>query len=361
MFYRLGAGCWVLPVHRYATSCIFVHDVIQMLRNFISRIAVAYGLMGVSVAGARAYQVDGTTADVNRTHARIQAYQQVLCDGYVAGVAVQIDGEVHRVLGAAVMVLARKGGPSFWGHVSLRFLSCVGGQVQDTQYEYYRVGSRTLALFPDLFEDVVPAPDPAYMKRQRGRLVLRRAAPAADRGFIGQQLARNREIYAFWLKLSPAELGRMYRTNLERYQAQTDRLLNSVDLPDTYQGLGKNCTWHLRQDLPAVMPEPIGQRMTKRVFPMAILRDLEKVPVALAVVHVGSYGLRRLAARLGGVKDLGAAWAASDGVVEVARFRPIFRKARLSKELDRFHRTEMGVEATPAIVRYLVAQGNIQR
>jgi hypothetical protein len=357
----LGAGCWVLRVHRYATTCIFVHDVTKMLCNFISRIAFAYGLLGGSVVWATAFRVDGTTADANRTSAAIQAHQQVLCDGHIPGAAMQIDGELHRVLGAAVMVLARKGGPSFWGHVSLRFLSCVGGRIQDTQYEYYRVGSRTLALFPDLFEDIKPAPDPAYLKRQRGRLVLRRGTPAADRGFIGQQLARNREIYAFWLKLSPAELGRMYRNNLERYQAQTDRLLNSVDLPDTYQGMGKNCTWHLRQDLPAVMPEPIGKKMTKRVFPMAILRDLEKVPVALAVVHVGSHGLRRLSARLGGVKALGSAWVASDGVVEVPRFRPIFRKARLSAELDRFHRTQMGVEATPAIVRYLVAQGNIQR
>jgi hypothetical protein len=105
----------------------------------------------------------------------------------------------------------------------------------------------------------------------------------------------------------------------------------------------------------------VASRVGRRVLPLAMLRDMDDVPVALAVVHLGPHGLRRLAARTGGVTGLQARWRETGGHLEVRRFRPVIRLRSVPEGLDGFHRNEMGAGAVPAIVAYLLARRVVQR
>ena len=118
------------------------------------RVWLGLGLLAWSLSvpaqAGRMYVVDGTSADANHLHAQVQQYARALCRDDVPAAQVVYQGQAHRVLAASVLVLAKKGGPSFWGHAGLRFLSCVDGVLQDTMYEYFRVGPRTLQLCQEI-------------------------------------------------------------------------------------------------------------------------------------------------------------------------------------------------------------------
>ncbi len=319
----------------------------------ISRVLVLWALCTTAAEGGEPVQlaVDLTAGRARLNTEPMRVSQGDLCAGQEADDPIQ-------VLAAAVVIYARDSGPSLWGHSSLRFLLCRGGVLDDREFEYYRFSPSSAKFLRRMHGEDRDCPmgdgpydfvdDEDYLRSLEGSFFLHMNVRAVDCGHFSEQLSHNREIYELWLPLPPEERDALYARNQGRYDQQLQRLIAREPIEERYGALGRNCTWHLRQDLPQV-------RWPAGVFPIAILRTLLREPVELAVTYPSEHALRRLAEAAGGPEAL-AAQLSGEAPLTMARLHPLVRSQRpLDPALAAVVEGAAG-EQTPVILDYLSQQ-----
>jgi len=251
----------------------------------------------LSVGHASPYQIDLSSQSRYAADAALRRHQRDLCA--LSGPTVTVRGAEMRVLASAVVVFARHRWRSLWGHIGLRFLVCEGEQLRDVQFEYYRYSDVTEANLAKLYPGEDFPEDAVYAHSLIGGLVVHRREPEADGGYLAIQLDKNREAYALWLDISDDQLSVLYRRNEDRFTAQLARLRNKQPLEIDYGPMSDNCTHHVQEDLPGLLPEPLSNRRQGSIFPLRYLRHLEAGPVWLRVMHPSAHAWHRLAAETG--------------------------------------------------------------
>jgi hypothetical protein len=295
----------------------------------------------VSVAHASPYQIDLSSQSRYADDVALRRHQQDLCA--LSGPTVMVRNVEIRVLAASVVVFARHRWRSLWGHIGLRFLVCEGEALRDVQFEYYRYSDVTEANLAKLYPDEDFALDAGYAHSLIGGLIVHRREPEADGGFLGLQLDKNREAYALWLDITDDQLAVLYRRNEDRFTAQLARLRNKQPLEQPYGPMSRNCTHHLQEDLPGLLPQPLSNRLRGSIFPMRYLRQIEAGPVWLRVMHPSVHAWHRVTTETG--------WPET-----THRLRPWMRNYRAVPS-DTFPQEA----PTPAIVTALLAKRQSRR
>jgi hypothetical protein len=214
--------------------------------------------------------------------------------------------------GVAVEVYSRKGGRSTWGHLSVRFQGCRGGDFVDEEYEFYRFERTT----PEVLAEWLPAADalrdPEWTRRQRGAMVVYRNDQPRDDGDFAAAAADNREIYELWLDLPAADRDAWWAAMESRWTDQIAQMDAHADLEGRYRPLTENCTAPAR----AFFGE-------ETALPHAWKRWLlDSGHVERTVVYPSAWMLRKLARQAGGLTALLAAPG------EIEAFHPVFRWSR---------------------------------
>jgi len=296
-----------------------------MMWKTACRLVVLWTLLTAVARGGEPvrFAVDMSANDSLLSTEPMRVNQGDLCAGQSAS-------QPAEVLAAAVVIYARDWGASLWGHSSVRFLICQGGALDDVEFEYYRFSPSSERFVRRMHGEERDCPmgegpydfvqDADYLRSLQGTFFLHRNVRSIDCGHFTEQLSHNREIYEIWLPLSPQERAALYARNLDRYNHQLDQLIAREPLEVRYGALTRNCTWHLRQDLPQV-------RSPAALFPMFILRTLLREPVELAVTYPSEHALLRLAEAAGGTEAL-AEQLGGDTPLTMARLRPIVRSRR---------------------------------
>jgi len=247
------------------------------------------------------------------------------------------------VLAGAIVVYGRQGGRSAWGHISLRFLACMGGDFRDVEYEATVVDDTLVDWYADAFpgEDWYLQPD--FLPLQRDRLVWFRNEDPVDTGLYRDELDQNREITELWMPgwSGPGALA-FVRSLDVAYEAQLAELRagRTVSRP-RYRPFSDNCTLpvHAAAAALGVAPEPPDSP-----FPMAWLRALEDHPQVQVVVHPSPGMLRWIEGRTG---DLKAAWSGAPTEV----YRPLLRGTLPEAQLEAF-RARVSENARPLAVEW---------
>ncbi len=154
-------------------------------------------------------------------------------------------------LAVALVVYSRKQITMAWGHSSLRIVRCVAGEVVDQEYETYRLGRWNESLLVEAHAGEDFASDPAYLRTQRGSLVLFRNDDPVDAGWYRDAQGSNREIYELWLDLPPDALRAVAARAEDWYDTQLHTLRSREALGSAYVPWTRNCTTVLKQILPA--------------------------------------------------------------------------------------------------------------
>lgn len=186
-------------------------------------------------------------------------------------------------LAVAIVIYGRRPGRSAWGHTSLRFIYCEGGQLRDDEYEYYRFSRNTEERIAERYPGRF---DADYLSDQRGALYLYRNPWTTDRGFYAVELRKNRDIYEFWVELSEAERDALHASFRERHDRQLS-LMDEREALDAgrYRPLGRNCTLPAREAIAALDGHP-GE-LAPGIFPFRHYRDLVDRPGIFRVQHPG--------------------------------------------------------------------------
>jgi hypothetical protein len=221
-------------------------------------------------------------------------------------------------VGAAAVFYSKAGGFSSWGHASIRMLVCEDRWLHDLEYEAYRFGPAARERLAEMYEERPSfLDDEDYLRSQRASMIFYRNEEVLDRGYYAEAQGRNREVYELWLDLDPPSLQALYGGLEKRVQAQHASLEAREDLRPRYQPVGHNCTWHLREELPSVVP---GAAVGHRVFPHAIQRDLWRNDVVDFAVFYPSHAVVRRWDRRGEWPE------------RVGRLRPVLRGSRVLPE-----------------------------
>ncbi|MFT4627767.1 MAG: hypothetical protein ACI8PZ_006454 [Myxococcota bacterium] len=273
-------------------------------------------LLATAAAVASSWTVDLSSLWENHGAWPVQSAGAGLCYGLAHDHALAI----------APVIYAKKGGVSSWGHASIRVLACVAGELHDYEYEAYKFGPDDRAR---LAEALGPQPfleDRPYLRSQRGRLLRYRNEHTVDRGWYGDALAHNREIYELWLPLGAEARDAMWHSLDTAWSAQLDRLHAREPIGETrYHWWSTNCTLVHQESL--LRSELTDARdLSARQYPFALLRALEGRDGAVQVVHPSPDLLARLVRRSGSVEALVADVAV--GPLEVERGRRIWRAGR---------------------------------
>lgn len=227
------------------------------------------------------------------------------------------DGEV---LGTAVVVYGRRPGPSAWGHISLRFLACEGDRLRDVEFEATRLDSAAVAWFRRLHPGEGWYEAPGFRRRQRDRLVLFRNEDPVDRGVFAAELRKNREVHEAWMPW-PAEAAAESLAALDAaYEHQLAQLRagEPVDRP-RYRAMSVNCTMPVREAWArAEGRDPTGTPPGSP-YPLAWLRQLERDPEVLLVVHPSAHVLASIQEEQGDLKRVKSGAPARS-------YRPVFRR-----------------------------------
>ncbi len=221
------------------------------------------------------------------------------------------------VLGTAVVVYGRLGGRSAWGHISLRFLSCEGGQLRDVEYEVTRFDRTAVEWLQDIHQQEDWPWNPALLRRNHDRLLLFQNDAPVDSGNWHAELRKNRELTEVWMPW-PADVQAEILQGLDAaYADQMERLRHETPL-DTphYRAMAHNCTALVRQAL-AAAGDPWSALDT--VYPLTFLRRVAQRSDVDLVVHPSMHVLAEIQHQHG---DLEGARSGA----EVPVFRPLVRR-----------------------------------
>jgi hypothetical protein len=207
--------------------------------------------------------------------------------------------EVDGVLGAALVVSARKSGMTIWGHGSLRIVACADGSVRDLEYETYRLDAWNRDL---LKLEHAGAPWLDRLDDLDRAMVLFRNVDPVDAGWFGQTETReNRDVLELWLDLPPERLARLADDAAAWYDDQRAVFASGGAIDGRYVPWKRNCTEVWRRLLPELDPGS--------ALPFVWLRAHED-GARMRVLHPSLGSLARV-----------TAWPGSR-----PRFRPVFRR-----------------------------------
>ena len=240
------------------------------------------GLVGGMAAADPTARVDLSAWDPAASDYPVARLGLRLCHGHE-------DGDV---LATAIVTYGRRPGRSLWGHTSMRFLACEGQQLMDVELEYYRMDASIERWLGTQYPDEPWAHDP-HLRQSYGKLVLVRNERPADGGFYADELHKNRELIEAWMPWDPHTQAVIYRTLIDRYDQQIERLRRREPLTGhDYKPMGTNCTLHVREALGMAAGQPgswVGS-----VFPIETLRIVVEEPGVELVLHPSPSALRHL-------------------------------------------------------------------
>ncbi|MBA2322183.1 MAG: hypothetical protein H0V89_13645 [Deltaproteobacteria bacterium] len=213
-------------------------------------------------------------------------------------------------LASAVEIYSRKGGRSTWGHLSVRFLGCRGGDLVDAEYEFYRFDRTTPEVLAEWLPSAEILRDPDWTRRQRGAMVVYRNEHPADDGDFQVSALDNREIYELWIRQTAADRDAWWAAMEVAWTTQIATMDAGADLPDRYRPTTDNCTMPARVAFGEITGLPHAWKR------WLFRQDL----VERQVLYPSAWALRKLARRAGGVEGVGG--------LEVRALHPVLRWGR---------------------------------